>query len=149
MNPAGPRHNDLVMFLTDWSYRVTDRAKIRITVQTGLELASHESCPEPDVMWLRANRYPNRHPNAADVKLAIEVSDSSLQFDLNDKAALYAEAGIVEVWIVDSQGQRIHALRNPSKGKFQDRFLVMAGDLLSPLEPCQAPLDVGDLFATD
>jgi Uma2 family endonuclease len=105
-----------------------------------------ESRPEPDLLWIRAGRYLDRHPSAADVKLVIEVADSSLQSDLIEKAALYAEANIVEYWTVDVQGRCVHIFRSPSAGTYADRSVAKCGEHLSPLEPCQKPLDLGDLF---
>lgn len=60
------------------------------------------SRPEPDLLWVKAGRYQQGHPTADDVMLAIEVSHTSLQYDLSEKASLYAEAGIVEYWLVDA-----------------------------------------------
>lgn len=146
MNPAGPVHDDLIAYLTDWSVRTTDRNNIRVNVQTGLDLASLQSRPEPDLLWVRAARYRDRHPTAADVKLAIEVSDSSLQSDLIEKASLYAEAEIAEYWIVDAKSQCIHIFRSPAEGEYTNRSVAKSGEHLSPLEPCLTPLDLQDLF---
>jgi len=146
MNPAGPIHDDLIAFLINWSVRATNPSVIRVTAQTGLELLELDSRPEPDLLWVRADRYRDRHPAAADVKLAIEVADSSLQNDLNQKSALYAEAGIVEYWIVDVQGKCIHVFRQPSSGVYADCSLVKPGQQVTPLAPCNAPLDLQELF---
>lgn len=146
MSPAGPVHDDLIAFLTDWSVHAIDRERIRVNVQLGLDLSDLQSRPEPDLLWVRAARYRDRHPSAADVKLAIEVSDSSLQADLIEKAGLYAEAGIVEYWIVDAIGQCVHVFRNPQAGEYAQRSIAKIGELLSPLEPCNNPLDIQDLF---
>jgi Uma2 family endonuclease len=146
MNPAGPIHDDLIAYLNDWSVHATDRERIRVTVQSGLDLANLNSRPEPDLLWVRAARYRDRHPTAADVKLAIEVSDSSLQADLIEKAALYAQAGIVEYWIVDAKGQCVHVFRDPKAGEYTQRNVAKIGEFLSPLESCKDPLDLNDLF---
>lgn len=146
MNPAGPVHDDLIAFLIDWSIRSTDSRAIRVTSQTGLELPELDSRPEPDLMWVRADRYQDRHPTAVDVKLAIEVSECSLQYDLTHKSALYAEAGIVEYWVVDVQENCIHVFRQPSSGVYCDRSLAELGQQLSPLTACSSPLDLRALF---
>ena len=46
--------------------------------------------PEPDFMLLKPNAdfYSSRHPNANDVLLLVEVADSSLMFDQNQKLHL-------------------------------------------------------------
>lgn len=146
MNPAGPVHDDIINYLTDWSVRATSPDAIRVTVQTGLDLSELESRPEPDLLWVRSQRYRDRHPSAADVKLAIEVSDSSLKADLIDKAALYAEARIVEYWIIDTQSSCIHVFRSPKDGTYTERNVAKLGEFLSPLQPCNKALDVSDLF---
>lgn len=146
MNPAGPFHDDLIEFLTRWSYQVVDDRDMRIRVQTGLSLAGQQSRPEPDLMWVRAARYRQSHPTANDVKLAIEVSDSSLQVDLIEKASLYAEAGIPEYWIVDAQGKCVHVFREPEAGKYCSRSVSKVGEQLSPIAPCRTPIDLKDLF---
>jgi Uma2 family endonuclease len=146
MNPAGPAHDDLIAYLNDWSVHATDRERIRVTVHSGLDLANLNSRPDPDLLWVRAARYRERHPAAADVKLAIEVSDSSLQADLIEKAALYAQAGIVEYWIVDVKGKCVHVFRDPQAGEYTQRSVAKIGEFVSPLEPCNHPLDLLDLF---
>ena len=48
MNPAGPLHDDLIEYLTDWSVRSTTRDEIRVRIQSGLSLPELSSRPEPD-----------------------------------------------------------------------------------------------------
>jgi len=146
MNPAGPLHDDLIAYLTDWSVRSTNPNLVRVNVQTGLDLAELASRPEPDLLWVRAGRYRDHHPNAKDVRLVVEVSDSSLQSDLVEKAALYAEAGIVEYWIVDAKGRCIHVFRDPVAGQYAFRSIAKVGEILLPLEPCLSPLVLKVLF---
>ncbi len=146
MNPAGPIHDDYVDFLTDWSVRSTSRLTIHVRVQTGLVLEELNSRPEPDVMWIRADRYLNRHPTAADVRLAIEVADSSLDFDLVNKSALYAAANIVEYWIVDARSKRVHVLRSPQDGRYTKCTIFGIGESIQPIESCDRLLVLAELF---
>ena len=146
MNPAGPVHDDFINYLLNWSIRETPQQAVRVTAQTGLDLTELESRPEPDLLWIKAGRYRDRHPGAKDVKLAIEVSGNSLAADMNRKAALYAQAKIVEYWIVDVNAKCIHRFRDPIDGIYTDRSVTKVGELLSPLEPCEKPLDLKDLF---
>jgi Uma2 family endonuclease len=146
MNPAGPVHDDLIAYLTDWSYLSTDRRTVRITAQTGLELSELNSRPEPDLMWVKAGRYRDHHPTASDVRLAIEVADSSLQNDLIQKSGLYAEANIVEYWIVDAQNKCVHVFRQPRSGVYTDCTVFKPGQLLTSLEPCTTPLNLQEMF---
>jgi Uma2 family endonuclease len=147
MNPAGPLHDDLITYLNNWSFRNSDPARTLITSQTGLDLPELESRPEPDIMWIRAARYGHRHPQAADVQLAIEVSQSSLVYDLETKRRLYANAGIREYWIVDSQACCIHVHRDPQGDEYQQRFVRTSEHSLSPTFQEAAVLNLKDLFS--
>jgi len=146
MNPAGPMHDDLITYLNNWSFRNSDPAKTLITSQTGLDLPEQESRPEPDIMWIRAARYRDGHPRADDVQLAIEVSYSSLAYDIETKRHLYAEAGIREYWIVDSEASCFHVHREPQGDDYRRRFVCTAEHSLSPEYQPSAVLNLKDLF---
>jgi Uma2 family endonuclease len=61
--------------------------------------ASDGSEPEPDLAVVPAGDYDDAHPSEA--HLIIEVADSSLVKDRGIKAALYAESGVPEYWVVN------------------------------------------------
>ncbi len=147
MNPAGPIHVDLVNYLTQWSFRSTDLDNIWVSVQNTMDLAEQISRPEPDLLWIRAGRYRDRLPAAADTLLAIEVGYSSLKFDLGEKAQLYAEAQIAEYWIVDAEGECVHQFRAPVAGQYTDRSVAQRGQTISPLCCPKAVLDLEEMFA--
>jgi Uma2 family endonuclease len=75
-----------------------------------------ESEPEPDFAIVRGdeNAYVTRHPTAADVGLVVEVSDSTLPGDRDDKGRIYARAGIPCYWIVNVQDRWIEVYTSPS-----------------------------------
>lgn len=146
MNPAGPLHDGLIKYLSRWSVVETIKCDLGTTTQTGLNLADLESRPEPDLMWVEDKRYLEQHPSAADVRLAIEVSYSSLRGDLTEKATLYAEAGIKEYWIVDANASCVHVFRQPKGIEYTDRQIINAGETIAPLVAPDAKLDVSDLF---
>jgi Uma2 family endonuclease len=146
MNPAGPVHDDLITYLTNWSAQNSQPTATLITSQTGLDLPEAQSRPEPDLMWLRAARYRQSHPRAADVQLAIEVADSSLVYDLETKRKLYAQCEIQEYWIVDVEANCVHAHRQPRGGDYRERFVRTAADTLSPIAEPTAVLQLSDLF---
>ena len=57
--------------------------------------------PEPDLSIVSGSLddYRQRHPFGSEVALAIEISDSSLEYDRTTKARLYAEGQIANYWI--------------------------------------------------
>lgn len=72
--------------------------------------------PQPDVALLRprSDDYSHSNPTAADVLLLIEVADSSLEFDRQTKALMYAQAGIADYWIVNLVDEQLIVLREPT-----------------------------------
>src|SRR5579859_6250576 len=59
--------------------------------------------PEPDLVVLTrpSREFRDANPTPSDPRLVVEISDSTLGFDLTIKAELYARAGIFEYWVVD------------------------------------------------
>jgi len=147
MNPAGPLHDDYITYLTTWSARASLASITMITSQTGIDMPEVQSRPEPDVFWVRRARYRDGHPQAADVQLAIEVADSSLEKDLEIKRHLYAEVGIVEYWIVDCQNRCVHVFRDPEGTDYRTHRIASGSETISPLVAPDAHLDLHDLFA--
>jgi Uma2 family endonuclease len=78
----------------------------------------NNSEPEPDVVIakLREDNYENSHPVPADIILVIEVSDTTLKFDREVKAPLYATSSINEYWIVNLIDNRLEVYRQPEDG---------------------------------
>ena len=79
--------------------------------------------------------------------LVVEVADTSLRFDRDDKVPLYARHGIPEVWLVDLEAKRIVRYRDPRQGAYAS---VDRPDLASPLELAALPatrLDLRTLLA--
>ena len=80
----------------------------------------------------RPERYRHGHPNAADILLLIEVSDTTLKFDLGAKLRLYAAHGIPEVWVVDLIARKLHCARQPTAQGHQSITVLYATDSVEP-----------------
>ena len=118
MSPIGPRHALTIDSLTLALVRaVGDHAWVRVQNPITLDRRSE---PQPDFTVVRRPwpGYPNAHPGPDDVHLLIEVSDSSLDFDLGAKRELYARAGIREFWVVDLTSNGILVHRDPAGGQY-------------------------------
>jgi Uma2 family endonuclease len=87
--------------------------------------------PQPDLALLRprADRYAQSHPGAADILLIIEVSDTTLKFDTEVKARLYARHGVPELWVVDLGARALEVFRAPRGGEYRERAARAAGVL--------------------
>jgi Uma2 family endonuclease len=77
--------------------------------------------PEPDLIVLAkpSREFRDANPRPSDLRLVVEISDSTLGFDLTTKAELYARAGIVEYWVVDVAARRPVVHLDPREGLYQ------------------------------
>lgn len=67
---------------------------------------------EPDfVFYPRAGGWNDLSARTA--RLAVEISDTSLRFDLGRKAGIYASFGIVELWVVNAVTRETRIHREP------------------------------------
>jgi Uma2 family endonuclease len=144
MNPAGPVHDDYIDYLTRWSHDQTTASDANIRVQCGF--VCDDDRPEPDVLWLKPRRYGRTRPTAADVMLLIEVADSSLAADLQEKADLYAESGIAEYWVVDIPGSRIHVMSQSDGKHYRSIEIIVPPKSLAPRCRPTAELNTAELF---
>lgn len=118
--PIGPSHGGCVKRLNYFFTRLAGDSVI-VSVQDPLALGAYSE-PQPDLALLRPRPdfYADSHPEAADVLLLIEVSDSSIMFDRRTKLPLYATYGIPEVWIVDLSRREITVHRDPAADRYRE-----------------------------
>jgi len=112
MPPMGSRHAATVSRLNYLVGRaVGDRAIVNC--QTPITLGDLSE-PQPDLALVapRADFYEHRLPAAADTLLLIEVSETTLRYDLRTKMPLYARHAVPELWIFDTEGRQLHVFRN-------------------------------------
>lgn len=114
MAPIGTRHGAVVDALARLLIRaVNDHAIVR--VQGSIRLDRHSE-PQPDLSILKPRKdfYRDVHPTATDVLLIIEVSDTTLRYDRNIKAPLYASHGVPEVWLIDVNSKVLQRMQHPA-----------------------------------
>ena len=146
MSPIGSRHAACVKRLNLLLGKMVGDS-VLIGVQDPIALDAY-SAPEPDLVLLRprADFYAEAHPSATDVLLAVEVADTSVDYDRDVKLPLYAQAGLPEVWLIDLQTNRIEVYARPQDNSSQQRVEVTADATLpSPTIP-QLALAAADLL---
>jgi Uma2 family endonuclease len=101
---------------------------------------------EPDTSITRGERwdYSRGHPVSAE--LVVEVAVSSPALD-RENAALYAEAGVKEYWIVLGTERRVEVYRRPEKGRYQEARALGPEDWLECAALPGVRLQVRELFA--
>ena len=82
---------------------------------------------------------------APDVRLAIEVSDTSLTRDLRIKAELYARFGVVDYWVVDVRAERVLVHREPGPAGYGDVRVASREEAVKALRIPGLALRLADL----
>ena len=115
MAPIGSLHAGIVNRLTVTLVELLGRSAI-VGVQNPLQLDLHNE-PQPDISILasRDDYYTTGHPEPGDTLLVIEVSDSSLAYDLHEKAPRYARSMVPEMWVVDLEAEVIRVFARPGR----------------------------------
>ena len=146
MSPIGPFHGGVTTYLTEL-FVAAAKGRWQTRVQNSLRLDDHSE-PQPDLILVKPTPdfYRRRHPQSADVFLLIEVSDSTLEADQENKLPAYGRAGVPEVWIVNLNELTVEIYREPHFAGYGSKTVLHAGDQAAPLAFPDAVLDVGELL---
>jgi Uma2 family endonuclease len=116
-----PPHAYVITLVLEWltSICASKRIRVQLPIQAGGP-DQKWSLPEPDLAVVPELKdvYLHRHPRGDELLLAVEVADTTLQYDETLKRDLYARAGVREYWVLDIGGRQLTVHRNPSNGKF-------------------------------
>lgn len=104
--------------------------------------------PEPDLALLNQNVFElvRTNPQPDNLRLVIEISDTTLAFDLSVKARLYAKAEIVEYWVLDVSGRRMIVHRDAQGGKYQSVVAYSETERIASLAAPAAELRIADVL---
>jgi Uma2 family endonuclease len=104
--------------------------------------------PEPDAIVLKPEFGGVRPelPRPSELALVVEVSDTTLTFDLTVKAGLYARAGITDYWVLDLNGRRMIVHREPEAGVYKSVVAYAEIESVARLAAPQYSLVVRDVL---
>ncbi len=145
MSPIGPCHAALVKRLNALLSRLADSAIV--SVQDPIRL-SDDSEPQPDLAVLcpRHDFYAQALPTPADVLLVIEIADTSVDYDRDEKIPLYAEAGIPEAWLIDATNDTIEQYTRPTGGQYREQQTLERGQTVTSQSVSKLKLRVNTIF---
>ncbi len=146
MSPIGSLHSGLVNRLTRILTRQLGERAI-VTVQSPVILSDFSE-PQPDLLVLKPcdDFYTKAHPRPKDVLLLIEVADTTLEFDRDEKIPRYAESQIPEVWIVDANEREVTQYARPKGNRYQQIRAFEPGEELVAQEIESLALSIAELF---
>ena len=119
-----------------------------IRVQLPLFLSEGRE-PEPDLAVIAGGpRDFTDHPGMA--ALVVEIADTTLKFDRQVKAKLYAEAKLPEYWIVNLVNRCVEVYRNPTTtagvATYEPAKTFAGTEVLTPLAMLAQSIAVSELL---
>ncbi len=104
--------------------------------------------PEPDLAVLNQSieQFADQEPSEKDTVLVVEVSNTTLRYDLSRKVRQYGSVGIPEYWVIDIPNRLLHVFREPTATGYALETVLMAGDQVFPLAAPDAVVRVADLL---
>ena len=111
-----------------------------------LRLSTLDSEPEPDVLVQSNPDVDAYGTEATRPLLVVEVAEASVRYDLGEKAALYAEAGIPEYWVVNLVSRVLEVFREPQDGTYRVRFALEPSARVAPQMWPDVVIEVASLF---
>jgi Uma2 family endonuclease len=135
---VNPPHADGVADVHNSFARTFSDAEARVKSQSPLDIGESDKLPQPDVMLLKPIAYVDelgqrRHPKPHEVLLLVEISDSTLAYDKNNKLKSYAKHGIYEYWIADLNSQTWLVYQEPRGEDYTVKLAHPFGTAFAPL----------------
>ena len=147
----GRLHTIVLMNVLRWLFKAFGEEFVN--AETPIDVAPNDNPtnePQPDLIVLKKNYDEFRdNPQPRDFHLVVEISDSTLCYDLMVKGPLYARAGISEFWVVDIQGKQVIVHSEPSEGRYSSVVAYACGETIIPLAAPHAAFPVASAFPSN
>jgi Uma2 family endonuclease len=129
MSPKGNKHEIYKASLLDfWIKNRSDG--YRIIPETTFRLDSY-SFVEPDIVFYDAVvKVPQLAPE--NTFLAVEISDTTLGYDLGRKPRIYSNANVKALWVIDVNTLETHVFGQPGIDGYRLIKIIAANEVLAP-----------------
>jgi Uma2 family endonuclease len=146
MAPIGTRHLSKVNRLSRMLSLAVAQDAI-VSTQNPIALPPRNEL-QADIALLRprVDDYEATLPAASDVLLVIEIADTTVAYDREVKIPIYAQHGIVEVWLLDIQGGSLSVHRDPSLQGNQRVFVPQNTETVSPMLLPGVAIDLAEVW---
>ena len=149
--PQYPYHASAIS-AADYALRAVLPPGWIVRVQAPVSL-DDESEPEPDLAVVAGRPADYREAHPARPVLAVEVAESSLDFDRQQKSSLYARAGVADYWIVNLVDRVLEVYRDPEPDpsapygwRYRSVTALAPPALVAPLAFTSSRIAVADLL---
>jgi Uma2 family endonuclease len=115
--PPNPPHPTVVARMHRWLVSVLPAENWVVRSQSPLTFATSE--PEPDIAIAPGpdTLYETRHPGPRDIRCLMEVAESSLLYDREEKGPIYAAARIPQYWLFNLIDRCVEVFSRPQAGR--------------------------------
>ena len=140
--PKSPLHEYIAHILRDL---IASHIPPGFIVRHEAPLTIGNSEPEPDISVVKGRPldWLTRHPRTA--ALVAEIAISSVSID-EEKAHIYAEAGIPEYWLIRPETRELDLYREPTADGYASRTTLRDGDTLCAVALPGIEFAVSDIF---
>ena len=128
VSPEKPIHSSRIDTVADYLRSILQgKAKVREAHPITLD----NSEPEADIAIVRfdSNNYASHHPYPQDIYWLIEISNSTLAKDLEEKSLTYARNGIAEYWVIDLPHSKLWVFTQPQQNSYVNKQEIVAGNI--------------------
>jgi Uma2 family endonuclease len=142
MSPVGDAHVEAVNRCNRrFTIGLGDRAVV--SPQNPVRLDRHNE-PQPDLAVARPEVVGA--PRLGEILLAVEVADTSLEYDRGTKVPLYARAGIPETWLLNVRDGVLEVYRAPGPAGYARTATYQPNQRIAPEAFPDLVLRVADLL---
>jgi Uma2 family endonuclease len=143
MSAKGRQHEIVRIALAHrWSRKSAD--ELVVASETVLRL-DPETSPQPDIIVFPALILPP-DVNGGSVLLVVEISDSSVSYDLKVKSVVYAAFGVREYWVIDTRRRKTTVHRQPGDSGYADVTEILYADILTSVAAPSLAICLADLI---
>lgn len=146
MSAKNPPHAATTLCASDYLKRLLAEVAL-VRVQDPIQLNQYSE-PEPDIAVVRidSRKYVTHHPQPNEVFLLIEVADTTLESDRKQKAPLYAQAGIIDYWILDVNQYKVYVFREPNLAGYNQQFILDENATFSLIAFPEIAVQISQMF---
>ena len=138
--------------LTEEALRIAFGAGYDVRVQMPVALDAYSE-PEPDVSVVRGSPRDYRDAHPSSPLLVVEVTDTTLAYDRDQRGSLYARAWLEDYWVLNLGRRHLEVYRDPvpsSQARYGWSYRTVryytADESVTPLAAPQARIAVADLL---
>ena len=144
--PKGTKHTSANSRIVRLFVRLFDE-KVIVRSQDPIRLDDFSE-PEPDVVLANwdENEYGENHPTPKDILLVMEISDTTLAYDREDKARAYSRNGIAQYLLLNLKDETVEDYRSPEADGYGSKQTYRSGEAFNLVAFPEIEIKVDDLF---